>query len=341
MGAATYAPVMTRRVWMVGLAGLALAACGTEEVTSNTGPVATLPPTTTAPAPTSVAATVAPTTLTPLVTTVPPVPATTPAPTTAAPTTVPPAPTVWSSTDLRPRAFVQGYSGNWWGDGDARSPAWPDDPAATPADGFYATTLVQPWAPGDAFLQVRISRLDLCTVLPADTCNLSDDPSEMGADPDRPRDVQVPLDGTTRVVVAGFDCFDMVPTTDPNTTELDDDQNKLATGTALRDLMESYTAEFAAVVQPAIDAGLDLYADPAPFAGGPDDGFLTEAEVCTAGQSSGGPLRYRSGDAPVLLLQSVTDAEGGPLDATELLQTVGVWFAGGSPIYLFSAGFSS
>ena len=54
-----------------------------------------------------------------------------------------------------------------------------------------------------------------------------------------------------------------------------------------------------------------------------------------------GPLRYVHEDAPVLLLQTVTDWDGGPLDATDLVQLNGVQFTDGVPLFYFYAGFYS
>jgi hypothetical protein len=328
---------MNRRWWGSGLVVLALASCASEQVSSNTGPVLTLPP---SAAPASAVMTTVPPAATPVPTVAPTTPAPTPAPTTV-PQTTPPPPG-WAVTDLRPRASVEGYSGNWSGAGDARSPAWPADPEATPADGFYSATLLAPWVPGDTVLRVRVQRLELCTVLPADTCFPSTDPAELGADPDAPRDIEVALDGDTRVVVTGFDCFDNVPTTAAPASAPANDQNKVGRGTQLRDLFEAYAADYAAVIDPPLGAGVDLYANPEQFAGGPDDGFVTEAEMCPDPASGGGgPLRYVHADAPVVLLQSVVDWEGNSLEAHELVQLNGVWYAGGRPIFMFYAGFYS
>ncbi len=52
-----------------------------------------------------------------------------------------------------------------------------------------------------------------------------------------------------------------------------------------------------------------------------------------------GPLRYVHEDAPVLLLQTVTDWDGGPLGATDLVRLGGVQYTAGVPIFYFYAGF--
>lgn len=315
------------------IGSLVVAACSSEQVTSNTAPTETLPAaTTTAPAPTTVSPPSAPPSTTPPTgaPTSPP-PTTAAAPTTVAPPTTARPPEAWVLTDLFAGAAVQGYSGNWCCD-DARSPAWPDDPAAPLADGFYAATLTQPWAPGDTVLHVRVQRLDPCTELPADTCNLNDDPHEMGLDPNGVREFEVPLDASTAVVVTGFDC----PSNDPV-----DRQNKLGTGAGLRQLWESYTADYAAVIAPLVAAGADLYADPQPFGGGSGDGFITEADTCPPEMVGAGPLRYVRGDAPMLLLQTVTDEAGESLDAHELVRLSGAWYLAGTPTFMFYAGFYS
>lgn len=314
------------------MAVVALAGCGSEEVTSETPPPETLPtsssvavtvaPTSAAPEPTPAPTTLAAASTAP---TVPPTAAPTTVGTTAAPTTAPSPTTGWSPTELTPGAAIQGYSGNWCCD-DARSPEWPSDPAAPPADGFYAASLTEPWKPGDTTLQIRVQRLELCGTLPADTCQLNDDPHEMGADPDRPRDLVVPLDATTRVVVAGFACWN-------------EQQNELGTGAELGELFTAFSADYAAVIEPLLESGADPYTSPEPFAGGSDDGFVGEAEVCPEGGA--GPLRFVHGEAPVLLLQSVRDWDGNSLDADELVHLSGVWYSGGTPTFMFYAGFSS
>lgn len=235
---------------------------------------------------------------------------------------------------------MQGYSGNWAGQA---SPPAPADPDATPTDGFYSATLLGPWAPGDTVLRVRIERLERCTALPADTCFVSDDPDELGIDPTWSLDVDVPLDANTRVVVAGFDCPDPAPTTDPNTGAEIDQQNRLGSGADLKELFEAYTADYATAIVPPLEAGVDLYAEPDEYAGTPDDGFVTATEACpnTENALGWGPLRYVHGAAPVLLVHSVVDWEGLQFDATDLVVLTGVWFDRGTPTYTFYAGFYS
>ena len=265
-----------------------------------------------------------------------------PAPTGAPTTAAPPRPTSWASTDLVPAAAIQGYSGNWCC-ADARSPAWPGDPGAPPADGFYALTLTQPWAPGATSLNFRVQRLELCSALPADACHLNDDPEEMGPDPDRPLDLVVPLDDTTRVVVAGFKCWvdSSAPVASDGSRGPAGGQNKLGTGADLGDLFETFAADYAAVIAPLLGTGADPYTNPEQFAGTFDDGFVPETGVCSAESGGAGPLRFAHGDAPMLLLQSVVDSDGNSLEPHELVQPAGVWYSGGTPTFMFYAGFFS
>lgn len=316
------------------MATVVAGACGTEQVTSSTAPLPG-PSTTSAPT-TNPPTTAAPATTPTLPPTTPPAP---PAPTTLPPTTAPVAPTGWRATSIRPGASVQGHSGNWAG---IASPAAPTVAGELPTDGFYSATLLGPWTPGATVLRVRIERLAPCTELPVDTCSPSTDPAELGIDPTWAVDVDVPLDAGTRVVVAGFDCWEATPTTDPNTGAQLDDQNRLGSGADLAALFEAYTADYSAAILPLFGSGADPYSNPDEFAGTPTDGLVTESEACPNGVGgSAGPLRYASGNAPVLLLQSVVDWDGQPLDATDLVQLTGVWFDEGMPTYTFFASFTS
>ena len=77
-------------------------------------------------------------------------------------------------------------------------------------------------------------------------------------------------------------------------------------------------------------------------AAAPTGGFVAEATMCPDEVDMyAGPLRYAHDDAPVLLLQTVTDWDGGPLDATDLVQIGGVQYTGGVPLFYFYAGFYS
>jgi len=316
---------------------LVAGACGDEETSSPetsapnlaatsvaTSAVATTAPAlpaTTAPGspPTTAGATTAPATA----------PASTAPPTTAGPATTPPAVGPgWETSDFVPAASVQGYSGNWWGEGDARSPAAPTDPSAPPADGYYVATLLTPWKPGDTTLRVKVQRLDLCTALPAGSCNESDDPSELGLDPAWSRELDVPLDAGTNVVVTGYKCGE-------------GREVKSASGSELVDLFEAYTADYQAAVAPLLETADNPWDVGQVVAAAPSGGFVGEADMCGDAMVMAGYLRYVHDDAPVLLLQTVTDWDGGPLDATDLIGLQGVQYEAGVPTFYFYAGFYS
>jgi hypothetical protein len=313
---------------------VALAACGGDDDEPQAATV--LPARSTVPA-TSAATSTNPATEPPTTalapTTEPTSPPTTPPATDAVMTTspstahtattdVPPA-SHWMDSDFVPGVSYQAYSGNWWGEAGP-SPAAPAQGEA-PADGFYAATLLAPWSPKQPdHLSVRIQRFELCTELPDGCADM--EPDEMNLDPSWQLDVDVPLDATTNVVVQGFLCWDAP-------------EQKQGTGHELLDLFRAYTSDYRTVVVPKLGgptAGWDVAQE---IAAAPEGGFVGEQELCPDGNA--GPLRYVHEDAPVLLLQTVTDFDGGPLDATELVQLNGVQFTDGVPLFYFYAGFYS
>jgi hypothetical protein len=242
-------------------------------------------------------------------------------------TTTPAPVTGWEVSDFVPGAAVQGYSGNWAGDAGP-SPAAPTG-TNPPADGWYVATLREPWDPArpDA-LAVRIQRLELCSVLPGG-CDNMDDPSEMNIDPTWQLDLDLPLDATTDVVVGGFKCWDAP-------------EQKQGTGVELADLFTAYTADYAAAIEPRLsDDGMTNGQLALDVAASPTGGFVGEEAMCPGEETLAGPLRYAHDDAPVLLLQSVTDWDGGPLGATDLVRLGGVQYTGGVPVFYFYAGFYS
>jgi hypothetical protein len=271
---------------------------------TDTAPPATRPTTT-------VAATEAPTTTVPPTTT----------------TTAPP-PVGWTPTDFVPGAFPVGYSGNWSG---SPSPAAPTDPAQPLADGYYDAQVITPWsASNPGVLQVELHRYELCTVLPEGACEPNpDDPTEIGLDPAWSRMVDVPLDATTSVVLAGGRCEPEV---------------KHGTGADLGELFAAFDTAYQTVVAPLLAGGQDEFAVAEAIAAAPAGGFIGEAALC--GDLLAGALRFQYGDAPTLLLQVLTkyvDASDSnePLTPTALMVLNGVDVRGGVPTYYFYAGFYS
>ncbi len=241
-------------------------------------------------------------------------------------------PTGWVLSDFQPAAYPLGYSGNW--DGPPSPPA-PSDPSQGPADGYYVASLRQPWAPGNTSLQVRIQRLEYCTVL-ADGCEYYDEgTNETNLDPNWQLDLEVPLDATTQVVLTGFSCWDDV-----------EGQTKQATGTDLGDLFTSFAADYDQVILPLLLAGLPHDNVAEAVAAGPTGGFVGEVAHCGADTNGmAGPLRYLHDDAPVLLLQTVVHWEEGempqPMTSTDLIRLQGVDYRNGIPTFYFFAGFYS
>ncbi len=307
--------------------GLAIVACGDDDSTSTAD---------------STTPSVQPSTSGQSSTTDPPVPtdsepsptdATTPTTSSTADTSTSIAPTTsraptsgWTASDFVPAASVMGYSGNWAGLGGP-SPAAPP-PGQAPSDGYYVARLLEPWIPGADSLAIRVERLELCTVLP-DGCEYME-ADEMNVDPTWQLDLDVPLDGTTTVIVQGFRCWD-------------ESQQKQATGAELADLFEAYTADYATVFAPRLapppDGGTANWELAQQVAASPAGGFVGEQSLCP--DALAGPLRYVHEDAPVLLMQTVTDGDGGTLDATELVGLDGVQFTDGVPVFYYYAGFYS
>jgi len=298
---------------------VSLAACGGDD--DEPEAAATTPPPTTVPATEAPSTTTAPTTPPTVASTTPP----TAAPATSAPATTAPPVTGWAQSDFVPGASYQAYSGNWEGDAGP-SPAAPAD-GATPADGYYVATVIEPWSPTDpGHLSVRIERLELCSDLPEGCEDMEEGVDEMNIDPSWHLDMDVPLDESTTVVVQGFLCWD-------------GPEQKQATGAELGDLFGAYTADYQSYVEPQLAGAENSYDVALAIADNPVGGFVGEETVCPGGMA--GPLRYVHADAPVLLLQTVTDFDGGSLDATELVQLNGVQFTGGVPLFYFYAGFYS
>jgi hypothetical protein len=322
---------MRRRLGALILLGLTVAACGDDGGDASDNASAT-----SAPSPLSVASTPAPTTEATDPPSTPPSdpddtePVDSEAPSTAVSTTSPDSPTStpppaagWTASEFVPGAFEVGYSGNWEG-GDGPSPAAPTD-GEPPADGYYIATVREPWDPQDPDeLAVRIQRLEFCSVLP-DGCTYME-PNEMNLDPTWQLDLDVPLDATTDVVVFGFSCWD-VP------------ERKQATGVELADLFTAYTADYESAIAPQLTGSTADHDVALAVAAAPTGGFVGEETMCPGGMA--GPLRYVHGEAPVLLLQTVTDGDRGPLDATDLVRLAGVQYTDGAPLFYFYAGFMS
>jgi len=196
-----------------------------------------------------------------------------------------------------------------------------------PADGYYVATVLEPWSPDDPdHLSVRIQRLEWCDDLPEGCEYTEEGVDEMNIDPSWQLDIDVPLDASTGVVVQGFLCWDAP-------------EQEQGTGNELVDLFGAYTTDYESVIEPKLSGATNSNDVAFAVAASPEAGFVGEETLCPGGMA--GPLRYVHKDAPVLLLQTVTDLDGGSLDATELVQLNGVQFTEGVPLFYFYAGFYS
>jgi len=233
----------SRCIRSIGIALLALVAtaCGSESADPSPPPVATdaasaiTEPVVTAP--TTVATTTPDATTATTTTTV----AETPPPTAAVPT----APAGWSPIDLdsvSDKAFPPCCADTWHGD---TSPAW-SPPGEPLADGPYA--VITQW-PNDRSgpLELELYRFEQCSLLPEFSCEETGVeylPDELGVDLSVSRQLTVPLDGTTRVVVVGWD------DTEPVRVDVQE-----ATGSELADLATAVEDAYAIVFAERFLAG--------------------------------------------------------------------------------------
>ncbi|MET0908867.1 MAG: hypothetical protein ABWZ99_05305, partial [Ilumatobacteraceae bacterium] len=107
----------------------------------------------------------------------------------------------------------------------------------------------------------------------------------------------------------------------------------------LADLFAAYSADYATAIAPQLTGTNSDYEVALAVAAAPTGGFVGEEAICPGGMA--GPLRFVHDDAPVLLLQTINDWEGGPLDATDLVRLAGVEYVDGAPLFYFYAGFMS
>lgn len=244
--------------------------------------------------------------------------------TTAAPTTALPPAAAWTPTTFDVPASVQGYSGNW-----CCTPSPPvGEVGEPPADGYYAAKFLTPWMPGAPTVTIRIERLENCPALPAGTCYENDSEPEQGIDPSWTLDITRPLEAGMSVIVRGFGCFDT-------------DEVAAGDGSALADLFESFSADYATAIAPRLAEFPNTYDLGLAIAQQPTNGFVGTEQVCGPDGAGAGVLLYEHPPAPTLLLQVLTDWDGDTLDATELIHLEGVQYTGGVPTFYFYAGFYS
>jgi hypothetical protein len=316
-------PTTRRRLWIVGPAIMAAAAV-TIGVVVASGPdrdaivpadttVATTAPTPSSP-PTTVPATA-------------PTPSTSPAPPSTVVTTQPPA-AAWSPDD------GAGFVADACCGSPAQGPASPelttgDQPLA---DGRYPVEVVGWSADDPTRLELDVHRFVPCATGLVDCTQPGDDgtfPADAFGRSDESRPLTVTLDGSVRVVVAGID----VAATRPDTAA---GMLRRTDGTTFAGLLADLATSYDDVFGAPLAAGGDPEELLADITAAPRDGF-TSARADRLGD-----VYFTSGDAPGLLLQSISD-QGAPLarSGTSGIDLGGVTVADGVLTLYYVAGFRS
>ncbi len=277
--------------------------------------VTTLPDT--ALVPTTVAATAVPATTLPA-TTLPTtaVPQTTVPPATTAPTPDAPAiPEGWSPAEFIEQAFPPAFEGNWIG---APSPPIVDRSGPLP-DGVYAASYVRQDA---STLELEIRRFETCDVLGESRCFPGPyAPNEVGISDVLEGTVAIPLDTSTRVIISGWECDQIVGQ---------------GNGADLSAIYGAISQDYDAAFGPGLAAGTEPSMIVENVRASPVGGFGIPA--CDDGYS----LEWRFGEAPPVLVQWPFDWETDDrLDpATLLVPTVIEVNGSNTTVYLY-AGFYS
>lgn len=189
---------------------------------------------------------------------------------------------------------------------------------------------------GDRYWGIEVERLDPCNSLTADTCISVGDPflpTELGINKATTISMTIRLDGSVGIGFIGFECGPV---------------DAYGNGADLAALFSAFDGAYMSVIAAQLAAGLDPSAVAAVIVASPTGGFSGAALTCPANGDSG--LVFRSGDAPPILMQTITastydqatgtstNAPLTPVTATRL-NTVEV--VGGKMTLLFYAGFFS
>lgn len=320
---------------LVVATGLVLAACGADSGVragrsddQATTTMSTLEPTTTTASTTTttdVPITLPATTIPPT-TAVPTVPPTIPPPTEAPTTTLGGVAAGWAAGPIPPGALDGCCEFLWAG---APSPAFPADPAAPLADGQYSAAASVPWSPANPNqLTVDIRRVDQCIVLGDEACVYGGPyaDSDVSTAPNPVRTETINLDEHVAVVLGGFDmCASAV---------------KAANGTDMVALLQAFGVAYDAVIGGPLAAGTSQEDVLAAITAAPSNGFVVADPDCLAGL-----LEFRAGDAPPVLLQTLTgyldDGSRPLLTPTDLIRLVSIDQHNGLVTLTFYAGFRS
>jgi hypothetical protein len=260
-------------------------------------------------------------------------PTTTPADATT--TTVALAP--WTETTAPESAYSDGTFDAYGSFVAGPSPTFPAAGAPL-ADGVYPAAFPVEWS-GDqsGVLNVSLYRLESCATPGMTDVSAACESGayEAGVDPATKFPIAIPLDASIRAVVVGAGCSD---TSDVGSLPV----TKQADGTALRVLYEAYTADYEQVIAPLLPTTSDQFALLKQVLASPSGGF-----AAAVGAGCIGSLTFTAGDAPPVLMQSISsfeqDSSGAlqPLLATQAISLSTVIVEDGLISMYFYAGFQS
>ena len=324
-------PQRSGRLVVLVVALVAVAACGTDSgVRSRRADDVTIPTTSTVEVTTTTTST---STTVPAITlpstTMPP--STTVAPTFAPTTTVEPTTTIagvaagWTDGAL-PAGMLDGCCEDLWT--GTPSPPFPDDPNAALPDGIYSACVAAPWTSTQPNqLTIDVYRIEQCSVIGGDACYGGPYvDSDVSTAPEPVRTYTVTLDQNVAITLGGFDVCSPV--------------TKHGNGNDLVGVLQAFDTAYQSVIAGPLTSGATQDDIVASLGGGPVQGFEVADPTCLAGL-----LEFRTGDAPPLLLQVLTDyREDGtspPLTPTDLVHLVSLDQHDGLTTLGFYAGFYS
>jgi hypothetical protein len=245
-------------------------------------------------------------------------PPTTPPPTTAAPVpNVPLVPAGWTSTQMPQQAYPKLTESNLSG---TPSPTILDYSAPVP-DGLYPTGYV---SQNGATVTLDLFRFESCQILGMGPCDEGPyAPDDVGISDVVVGTVDIPLDATTTVVMAGWECGEVVAQ---------------GNGADLATLYAALAADYEVAFGAGLAAGTDPYDMMTSVNANPVARFGPPPAACNDGYS----LQWRFEGAPPALVQWAFDWDtGGRADPAALLIPSAIAVNGDSATIYIYAGFFS
>ncbi len=196
---------------------------------------------------------------------------------------------------------------NWTG---VPSPPLPTDPGQRLVDGIYEADFASPWnATNPATVDIVVHRIVPCSTLPANSC--IDDgtpftPDVLGVDNAVAYPIIVPLDSSVGVGLTGYECNSI---------------DKTGNGADLAALFSAFDAAYKTAIQPQVTAGVANQDIITTLTAAPAAGFSGSDVTC--GTDNAYALVFHAGDAPPILMQSVSDISTST-DNTPLTPTTAV-----------------